>query len=364
MSLRALIFFVLAILALLTGAFIYLSFPLLESSIVDIFPSALQSSSMPAIHLVLTEIVAGIILMIVTYSLVFFGIISSWVATPLQRIIKAMNAFSADGSKLFVKRTPGAPSEIGQLIDGYSSLITKVEVSAHKDTDVSVVKSDFISTAAHQLRTPLTGVRWALEGLQKENLTESQKALLTGAIEKTHELVSIVGTLLDISAVGPGKTPYAFAISDLGSLIDEVVSEHEPQAQKASLSLFYAKSGSVLPKIQMDREKIKTVLNTLIENAIRYTPAPGSVRITADAQEGRAYIRVKDTGIGIPEKNRDNIFERFYRAENATATQTTGNGLSLSIARSIAIDHNGDLNFVANMDGPGMTFVLTLPVAS
>ncbi len=101
----------------------------------------------------------------------------------------------------------------------------------------------------------------------------------------------------------------------------------------------------------------------LVENAIRYTPASGQVRLTTETTKDRAYVRVRDTGIGIAPQDRGNIFERFYRAPNAIAKENGGNGLGLYIARTIATDHGGDLNFQSNETGPGTVFTLTLPLA-
>jgi signal transduction histidine kinase len=105
------------------------------------------------------------------------------------------------------------------------------------------------------------------------------------------------------------------------------------------------------------------VLNNLVENAIRYTPPGGSVRVTVEIVPGRALVRVKDTGIGIAPEDKGNIFERFYRAPNAIAKENGGNGLGLYIARTVATDHGGDLNFESNGTGLGTTFVLSLPLA-
>jgi signal transduction histidine kinase len=108
---------------------------------------------------------------------------------------------------------------------------------------------------------------------------------------------------------------------------------------------------------------VKWVLNNLVDNAIAYTPEGGTVRVSVDAAERRIFVRVKDTGIGILPQDRANIFERFYRSQNAIAKKNAGNGLGLYIARTIASDHGGDLNFIPNTEGPGTTFVLSIPVA-
>ena len=142
----------------------------------------------------------------------------------------------------------------------------------------------------------------------------------------------------------------------------EVAQDFVPLAQKSNIQLTVVKSAAFIPSVRIDRERIKWVLNNLVENAIRYTPAPGTVHLSTEIGPGVIFVRVRDSGIGIDPKDRGNIFERFYRAGNAITKENQGNGLGLYIARTIATDHGGDLNFVENKDGPGTTFVLSLPV--
>lgn len=297
-------------------------------------------------------------------ALAIFFVVGSIVAKPLKGLARAMDTYTAEGTRAPIKGIEEAPKEIRSLAESFDGLIDRVDESHKHDTDISRVKSDFISTAAHQFRTPLTGIRWALEALQKEQLSESQKALVESAVGKSKDLVAIVGTLLDISAIESGKYQYAFVPVDMDAFLKEIVESFAPLAQKGQVSLFYAREAAdALPLAKADKERIKWVLNNLIENAIRYTPAGGTVRISAEASEQRLVIRVKDSGIGIPGEDRANIFERFYRAPNAIAKENQGNGLGLYIARTIATDHGGDLNFAANTEGPGTTFTLSLPLA-
>jgi signal transduction histidine kinase len=245
----------------------------------------------------------------------------------------------------------------------FQDFVDKVDQVHRHDVEISRVKSDFISTAAHQLRTPLTGIRWALEALEKEPLTESQMALVKSAREKGKDLVDTVGTLLDISSIESGKHKYEYSVFDMGELVEEVARDFGPLSAATKVSLFYAKTEGALAPVRADRGRIKWILNNLIENAIRYTPAGGTVRIMAEAGDKLMRVTVRDTGIGIEAKDRANIFERFYRAGNAITKQNQGNGLGLYIARTIATDHGGDLNFASNENGPGTTFTLSLPLS-
>ena len=295
--------------------------------------------------------------------LTVFFTVGRYVAKPIQEVTTSMEAFATSGTLPGPVRMKGIPKEVKRFSYAFTALASRVEQAHKHDTEVSRMKSDFISTAAHQLRTPLTGIRWALEALEKENLTEGQKALVASAKEKSHQLVAVVGTLLDISSIESGKFKYDYKPTDLASLVDEVSRDFQEAAGKASVALLFEKSGQAVHMVRADRERIRWVLNNLLENAIRYTPQGGNVRITMEEVPGRVYVHVRDTGIGIAPEDRGNIFERFYRAPGAIAKENSGNGLGLYIARTIATDHGGELSFTANEAGPGTTFTLSLPFA-
>ncbi len=285
------------------------------------------------------------------------------IVRPVRLITQAMTDFAINQELVSLPEFTHTSREMQAFARSFVDFTANFEEVHEHDVEISRVKSDFISTAAHQLRTPLTGIRWALEALEKERLTESQHALIASAVEKSHDLVAIVGTLLDISSIESGKHNYVFAPLDLQELMRSVVADFATMAQKSSVAVYYKDDGEIFPKVRADRKQIKWVLNNLIENAIRYTPAGGSVQLLMSGVPGRVLVRVRDTGIGIAPKDRNNIFERFYRADNAVTKENAGNGLGLYIARTIATDHGGDLDFASNTEGPGTTFTLSLPTA-
>ena len=176
--------------------------------------------------------------------------------------------------------------------------------------------------------------------------------------------MGIVGTLLDISAIESGKYVYKFQPVRIETLLQDIAQEFSVMASTRKVALFFVKSEEMIPLVKADPERIKWVLSNLIENAIRYTPAEGSVQLSVSTRMGRVLVKVKDTGIGIKDEDKNSIFERFYRAQNAIEKEQAGNGLGLYIARTIAKDHGGDLLFEGNQDGPGTTFTFSLAVAT
>lgn len=352
---------------LLSGVFVLTGVLILFSGMIlkdQLAPLISGIGADQALSLLILEISIGSFLISILLLAIVFFAVGKHIAKPLQEITRAMRSFIVTGTKSEIAFPSWAPKEVRSLAETFDTFTGTVEEVHKHDVEISRVKSDFISTAAHQLRTPLTGIRWALEALERESLTESQKQLVSSATEKSHQLVAVVGTLLDISSIESGKYKYDFKKTQINDVVDQVTRDFEPLAVKGQVSLLFEKTEGGSATVAIDRERIRWVLNNLIENGIRYTPAGGSVRITTELLPGRVLVRVKDTGIGIAPEDRGNIFERFYRAPNAIAKENGGNGLGLYIARTIANGHGGDLSFESNKEGPGTTFVLSLPLAA
>ncbi len=306
---------------------------------------------------------AGLFVLIVLLFSLLYLVIDRMIVQPMKYIASALHEFAEHNHQVPLPPFSRTTNEVRWMAEVFMEFTDSVERVHKRDMEVSQMKSDFISTAAHQLRTPMTGIRWALEALQKSGLNSDQQTLVDSAVGKSHDLVTIIGTLLDISSIESGKYRYKFDAVDMDGVLEEVVRDFEPFAKTHDVSLIYQKADVPLGKAKADVERIKWVLNNLIENAIRYTPGGGSVKIFMEGGAGRIFIHVRDTGIGIKPGDRANIFERFYRAQNAIQKENAGNGLGLYIARTIATDHGGDLNFKANENGPGTTFTLSLALA-
>ncbi len=364
MTLRALLALIVGLSLVFSIAGVVASYRFLEGQVLALFPATTSAEAAAALHLLLYEQAIAIAVFSIVIGVIAFWLVGSFVASPLRKLASAMQSYVDTGAHIDMPAFKTAPLEIRSLASTFTTFLEKVEFSHKRDTEISRVKSDFISTAAHQLRTPLTGIRWALEALELEQLTESQKALVKNAKDKSHDLVAVVGTLLDISSIESGKYKYTFVPVNIAELLSGVAKDFGQLASQRHVSVFYEARAGQIPKVKADQERIKWILNNLVENAIRYTPENGTVKLTTDVAPGRVYIQVKDTGIGIKEEDQGNIFERFYRAGNAIAKENAGNGLGLYIARTIANDHGGDLNFNANQDGPGTTFTLSLPALS
>jgi signal transduction histidine kinase len=225
---------------------------------------------------------------------------------------------------------------------------------------LSQLRADFVSLVSHELRSPMAAVIGAARTLEERwrMLTPSQRESFLALIgDETSRLAELVGDVLDTSRIEAGTFSYRFEEVDLGRVVDEAV-EAAALAQQ-DVPVVAAIRGA-LPGIRGDRARLRQVLGNLIENAVKYSPEGGEVRVSAAAANGAVTIAVRDAGPGIPRDQQERIFEKFGRVDVAGASKP-GTGLGLFIARSIAEAHGGSLD-VASGGEPGSTFTLTLPV--
>lgn len=228
------------------------------------------------------------------------------------------------------------------------------------------VKSNFISVVAHQLRTPLSGIKWTLNLLLNGDLgvlTTEQKTFLFKAYESNDRMISLVNDMLGADRIESGKMRYSFQPIQLLDVIDNVLYELLPQANARSLTISFGDRPSDLPKVDADPERIRAVFQNLIENAVKYSRNGGTILIGARKEpHGMLLVSIKDDGIGIPKEQQKNIFNRFFRASNAVKAETDGSGLGLYIVKNIIERHGGKIWF-QSAEGDGVTFYFTLPVS-
>lgn len=232
--------------------------------------------------------------------------------------------------------------------------------------EISDAKTEFVSVASHQLRTPLTGIKWLTEILLKNregNLSEKQKETLREINFSNDRVINLVNDLLSISRIERGQSK-ALTLSSVNmfELVNEVVGGLKPIAENGKVNF---EAIIDLPKdhiMNIDEEKIRQSMTNLISNAIKYSKADsGRVDVSAQIKDGDFVFVVKDNGIGIPLKDQRHMFEKFYRADNAVLNQTEGTGLGLYIVKSYIEAHGGKLWFESE-ENKGSTFYFSLKI--
>lgn len=225
-------------------------------------------------------------------------------------------------------------------------------------------RKEFVANVSHELRTPLTNVRSYAETLRDAGgdiPQEMSDNFLDIIITETDRMTSIVQDLLTLSRLDAGNTELILSRFPFGEAIESVARANAINAKQRGHELVYLPPES-LPLIVGDRNRLEQVMMNIIGNAIKYTPDGGHIQITAGSDEDTVWMEVRDDGIGIPEKDRERIFDRFYRVDKARSRESGGTGLGLSIARELVQRHNGSIA-LAPHEGPGTTVRLTLPIA-
>lgn len=223
------------------------------------------------------------------------------------------------------------------------------------------LRKDFIANVSHELRTPLSMMQGYAEALLDSIPDDPEiRVELTQIIyEETLRMKRLVNDLLNLAQLESGQFQMLMEVVDLSIIIRRVGRKFQALAQDSDVSFcFEAPAEMVL--LRADSDRLEQVFTNLLDNAFRHTPA-GTVTFATLIRNRHAYIRVLDTGAGIPAEDLPYIFERFYKADKSRARSSSGTGLGLAIARHIAIEHNGDI-LVDSTLGLGTTFTVILPI--
>jgi two-component system sensor histidine kinase VicK len=227
--------------------------------------------------------------------------------------------------------------------------------------EVARMESEFISVASHQLRTPMTAIQWVAERLlKKEQMSPEGRAYLEDIHNSVKRLSELVDILLNASRIDGGKIGVAPEDIEVVSFIRSYFEECAPLAAKKKLRLSLTDAPAEL-HAKLDRSALRNIAQSIISNAIEYTPEGGSIGASLEAGDGAFTFTVRDTGIGIPQGEQKDIFKKFSRASNAKRTKTDGTGLGMYIAKQATDLLGGGIRFVSE-EGRGTTVYVTLPL--
>lgn len=262
-----------------------------------------------------------------------------------------------------VTRELGIALERSRFYEKLKSINEKLKEANEHLKDLDRAKSEFMSIASHQLRTPLSGVMgylsMVLEG-DYGKLKKEQKEILEDVFEATQRLIRLVNVFLNVTRIEAGRFILNFAKIDMVNTIEEEVHELQPTADKKGIDLVFKEPRAKIPEVIVDPDKIKDVVLNLVDNAIKYTKE-GEV-IVGIKKEGRdkIHITVKDSGVGIDPEEARHLFDKFVRGSGIARVQPDGSGLGLFIARRIVEAHGGDIWVESKGIGKGSTFHFTL----
>ncbi len=284
---------------------------------------------------------------------------------------KEINLYYPSKRILLVRVTPLTKEEISDL-RGEKSPEDKRELTRrslgaiaifHDITElhqIDEMRHDFVANVSHELRTPLASLKLMVETLLDGALEdqEASKDFLEKIYLETDRLARLVSDLLDLSKIDSGRLKLNYRQVSLADLVDLVITKLEMNIHLAGLEVEVDIPENLT--LYADEDKLSQIMINLLDNAIRFTPREGSIRVEASQKDKEVTISVSDTGIGIPKEAIPRIFERFYRVDRARSRESGGTGLGLSIVKNLVKAHKGRIE-VESEEGQGTKFIIILP---
>jgi PAS domain S-box-containing protein len=237
-------------------------------------------------------------------------------------------------------------------------MLTLVDITKQKHVDKA--KTEFVSLASHQLRTPISGMKWNIELLETTGaLSEAQAAYIAKIRKSAERMDSLVTDFLSVSKLDLGTFVPEYADVELASFFQSVVDEYESLATQKSVKVETAWSPTI-GTLRTDAHLLQMITSNLLGNAVKYTSEGGSVRFIVSLERDQITMTIADTGIGIPAEDQEMLFSKLFRASNARSLVTDGTGLGLYIVKEAVRILGGTITFTSK-EGEGSTFVVTLP---
>ena len=230
-----------------------------------------------------------------------------------------------------------------------------------QERQIDRVKTEFVSLASHQLRTPLTIINWSSEILLTSGkLVQAQLQEVNSIHEACKRMVGLVDALLNVSRLEMGTLSVEPEQVNIANATKICIEELMPQIKKKKLT-FMEKYDSNLTHLLTDPKLLNIILLNLLSNAVKYTPEGGKINLTVDKKINDVHIAVVDTGIGIPQKQQDKVFTKLFRVDNAHVIDSNGTGLGLYIVKAVTVSLGGSISFTSS-EGNGSVFEVTLPL--
>jgi len=281
-------------------------------------------------------------------------------------VLGILNITAMISTYFIANRYTEQPEIVALIVIGISAFIFILSQSITQGFDklaqANKMKTEFVSIASHQLRTPLSAIRWTINLLNDGGaVNQADLASYLEIIKESNErMIRLVNDLLDVSRVEMGRMVLSPKQTNIYVLIEKIVKASAPFAQANNVTL-KMEASETLPNVLTDPEKISITIQNLIDNAIKYTKEKGEVKVSLEADNKFVKIAIEDKGVGIPALQQKHIFKKFFRSDNIMKNQTVGTGLGLFIARSIVEGSKGKIWFESK-EGEGTTFFFTLPI--
>ncbi len=295
----------------------------------------------------------GIWLVLVAVAVILLSaMVSRFFTRPIEELTQGIQRMS--GGDFSARVNVRGKTEFAQLAEAFNMMCQRLET-------LDQSRNQFVSNASHELKTPLSAMKILIETLlyQETYNEEMQKEFLRDINGEIDRLNAIVGDLLTLVHIDSGRMQLKPELIKLDDLIGDTAKRLRPLADQRDTMLECALRDKI--ETMGDQQKLSQVFYNLLDNAIKYTPEGGRVKIELSRAGRKAVIKVSDTGIGIPKADLLHVFDRFYRVDKARARATGGTGLGLSIVKQIVLLHEGTIT-VTSEEEIGSVFTVELPI--
>jgi signal transduction histidine kinase len=306
-------------------------------------------------------VAAGLLAGLTGALLLFSGLISS-MRRPLEELVAAAGRLA--GGDRSTRVEVGGLAETATLGTAFNEMAAELEQEEVRRAELDRLKDEFVLTASHELRSPLTSVQGFAEllMLERESLTPRQAETVEVILDNCRHLVRLLNDLLDLARSDAGRLSIRPQPTEVAPLVEDVVRTMRAQTEAGGQALSEQVEPG-LPPIVVEPDRIRQILVNLLTNAHEYSPEGASIGVSARADGAEVEITVSDDGPGIPADQLEHIFERFTRGDAGLTQRVGGTGLGLAISKSLAELHGGRISAESTV-GQGSTFRLRLPIAA
>jgi len=262
------------------------------------------------------------------------------------------------------------PNELGRLAKAFNTMSEEVKTRTASLQDMVREQRDFLNYVVHELKTPVTTVRWSLESLADERTDAESKKAISDALSANDDIRELIDELLDFTRMERGAIKLEFGRVEVRAALDDAMKRLSARIEKAGAKVSISTDGREKYDVHADASRVAHALSNLISNAVKYSPRGSEVnimlegaRLSGPSRRPGRFVRVsvRDRGLGIPKDQQKQIFSRFFRADNAVASGAEGTGLGLHISKRLIELQGGELWFDST-EGRGSTFRFTLPM--
>lgn len=283
---------------------------------------------------------------------IVMGVVASFIMTGTYLISK-----DYDDPQTLILMESGVAITILVIGNGVVNIVEQV-------AKLNKSKSEFVSVASHQLRTPLSAIRWETELLLsklKHGLNDKQLEYIRSIDEQSQKMARLVNDLLDVARIDQKRLVLRHMPVDLEKIVEDIAKSFSPIAKAKGVELIFSPAKKI-PRVTGDPERIRMVAENIISNAVKYTVSGGKIEMKLSKKDRSVVFSVKDNGVGIPREQHRRVYDKFFRSDNIVKYQTEGTGLGLYISKNI-IEQLGGKIWFESVENLGTIFNFSLPVS-